>query len=281
MHLLDLVTSRYPQSKRTTLRRMIQAGRVSVNGIVARSAKHEVRDGDDVQVRDQAPPREPRSPRLPFPIIHEDVHILVIDKPAGLLTSTVPREPRPTALAMVKAYVAAREPRARVGLIHRLDRDASGLLIFSKNNAAYVSLKEQFFRHTVERVYAAIVSPVPTPARGRIDSRLIELPDGRVVNATRPGKGQRAVTEYETIARGGKLGLLRVRLQTGRKHQIRAQLAQRGSPILNDPMYGPSPKTDGRLMLVASELHVTHPRTGKRMRFSLELPEEMRSLRPQ
>src|SRR5690349_11936946 len=99
-------------------------------------------------------------------IIHEDRDILVVDKPAGLLTSTVPREKRPTLLKMVREYVAQREPRARVGLIHRLDRDASGLLIFSKNHQAYVSLKQQFFKHKVERIYLAVVHGVPTPPAG-------------------------------------------------------------------------------------------------------------------
>src|ERR1051325_11794745 len=120
----------------------------------------------------------PRPGRLH--IIYEDGDILVVNKPAGLLTSTVPREKRPTLLKMVREYVAQREPRARVGLIHRLDRDASGLLIFSKNDAAYRSLKTQFFHHEVERVYAVVVRGVPDPRAGRIESDLVERPDGTV-----------------------------------------------------------------------------------------------------
>src|SRR5262245_43535727 len=96
-------------------------------------------------------------PRLPFRIVHEDRDILVIDKPAGLLTSTVPREKRPTVLKAMREYLSRTDPRARVGLIHRLDRDASGLLIFSKSHQAYVSLKQQFFKHSVERIYLAVV----------------------------------------------------------------------------------------------------------------------------
>src|SRR5437870_2251094 len=117
-----------------------------------------------------------RSPK----IIYEDRDLLVIDKPAGLLTSTNERERRPTALAMVREHVAQREPRTRVGLIHRLDREASGLLVFSKSQLAYRSLKTQFFKHTVGREYQAIVHGKPSPPKGRLESRLIEWRDGTV-----------------------------------------------------------------------------------------------------
>src|SRR3954454_21077197 len=121
-----------------------------------------------------------RRPHLPFKVIHEDDDLIVIDKPAGLLTSTVPREPRTTAFALLRDYVKQREPRARVGTIHRLDRDASGLLVFSKNERAYRALKDQFFHHTVHRVYLAIVRGKLNPPSGRIESWLVEQNDGSV-----------------------------------------------------------------------------------------------------
>src|SRR5437879_4341471 len=105
-------------------------------------------------------------------IVYEDVDVLVVNKPAGLLTSTVARERRPTLLKMVREYAAEIEPRARVGLIHRLDRDASGLLVFSKNHQAYQSLKSQLFHHTVDRIYVAAVKGKLHPPVGRIESRL-------------------------------------------------------------------------------------------------------------
>src|SRR5262245_33452861 len=134
--------------------------------------------------------------KLPFTIVYEDDDVLVIDKPPGLLTSTVPHEKRPTALAAVREYLAQANRRARVGLIHRLDRDASGLLVFSKNPGAFDSLKEQFFRHTVDRIYHAIVEGVPEPPLGKIKSKLIERHDGSVRSAT---AGQVAITEYRMI----------------------------------------------------------------------------------
>ena len=215
----------------------------------------------------------------PLTIIHEDADFLVIDKRAGLLTSTVPREKRPTALALVREHIAMTDPRARVGLIHRLDRDASGLLVFSKNHDAYRSLKEQFFKHTVDRIYLAVVSGKLNPPGGRIESRLVELPDGSVRSSRRPDHGERAISDYKVIRTEARLSLARVTLLTGRKHQIRVHLSERGAPILGDPIYAPkdAPKAS-RMMLIAAELAFDHPRTGKRMHFKLPMPEPMRKL---
>jgi len=283
--LLDRLLKLYPHAKRTTLRRMISSGRVRINGQRARTLNQPLQDHDLVQVNEQ--PQKPATaggrsaaaaPTLPFPIVYEDQHLIVIDKPAGLLTCATPGDRRANALAMVRRYVAARDPRARVGLIHRLDRDASGLVVFSKNHQAYVSLKRQFFQHSVERIYLALVDRIPTPRSGTIDTRLVERADGTVHSTTRAGKGQRAITRYETIhATRGGAALLRVRLETGRKHQIRAHLAERGVPILNDPLYRDAGrKPQGRLMLAAVELSLTHPHTGRRMSFRIDPPPQLR-----
>lgn len=210
--------------------------------------------------------------RLPFRIIFEDRDILVIDKPAGLLTSSGPKDKRPTLLEAVRKYLGG---AARVGLIHRLDKDASGLLVFSKNHKAYLSLKKQFFTHTVERVYLALVHGVPTPRQGTIRSRLVERADGTVYSTKDPRRGELAITHYETIVEHKGAALLRVKLETGKKHQIRVHLAERGVPIVNDPMYG-NQKPGGRLMLVATELTIEHPRSGRRMTFRIDPPEEIR-----
>ncbi len=211
--------------------------------------------------------------RLPFAIVYEDADVLVVDKPAGLLTSTVPRERRPTLLAMVREYVEAHSPRARVGLIHRLDRDAAGLLVFSKNDPSYRSLKSQFFHHSTERVYLAVVYGSPPSDSGRIDSSLVERTDGTVHSTRQHGKGQRAVTEYEVVSRSGGQTLLRVTLQTGRKHQIRVQLSENRMPIIGDVLYGREDDKPPRLMLAAVRLGFDHPRTGKRVVFEVAPPK--------
>jgi 23S rRNA pseudouridine1911/1915/1917 synthase len=279
MTLLEWLEQRYPTAKRQTLKRMVEAGRVRVDGRLAERLKQELAEACTVQVDESPQKREPATTPTSLDIVHEDADLLVVNKPAGLLTSTVPREPRPTLLAQVREYVGARERTARVGLIHRLDRDASGLLVFSKNDAAYESLKRQFFNHSVDRVYAAVVEGLPPEPKGTIRSKLVELPNGNVVVTRQPDKGQIAVTEYVVMRHertpAGERSLLRVKLQTGRKHQIRAQLASRGTPIVNDPLYGEQ-KPSGRLMLAAILLSLRHPGTHKRMTWELPIPKELR-----
>lgn len=274
--LLDHLLTLYPQAKRTTLRRMIEAGRVRVNEKPARTLKQALNPEDQVTVSDRARPAPAPKAQLPFPIIHEDADIIVIDKPAGLLTSTGPREKRPTALAMIRSYVSAKDPGAQVGLIHRLDRDASGLLVFSKRHEAYLSLKRQFFEHTTGRIYLAVVQHVPNPRSGTIESLLLERADGSVRVTDDPRKGERAVTHYETVRFANDRALLRVKLQTGKKHQIRAHLAARGVPIVNDPVYNQAPST-GRLMLAAIELSLIHPSSGSEMTFRIDPPFDLES----
>jgi 23S rRNA pseudouridine1911/1915/1917 synthase len=159
-----------------------------------------------------------------------------------------------------------------VGLIHRLDRDAAGLLVFSKNNAAYESLKSQFFHHTVERVYFSVVTGVPKPPGGRIHSRLMERADGTVYSTKAHAKGQPAITDYQTVQTANGHSLLRISLHTGRKHQIRVHLFERGWPIVGDRVYGADAAGDSVLLLQATELSFTHPRTQQRLHFEIPLP---------
>ena len=277
--LLEYLSGKFPKAKKQTLRRMVQERRVKIEGAAAVNVKQIVRPDQRVIIEDR--PREvgPGSLPPPFRVVHEDADVLLIDKPAGLLTSTVPHERRPTALALVREFVAQREPKSRVGLIHRLDRDASGLLIFSKNHEAFRSLKQQFFEHSVDRIYTAVVAGKLNPSQGRVRTRLVELPDGSVRSTKRPDAGEEAISEYQTLRTAGGLSLVRVTLKTGRKHQIRVHLSERGCPILGDPLYAnkdtqPAP----RLLLQATELAFTHPRSGERLRFQIDLIPEIRRL---
>ncbi|HZZ42608.1 MAG TPA: RluA family pseudouridine synthase [Tepidisphaeraceae bacterium] len=214
---------------------------------------------------------------LTLDILHEDPHLLVVNKPAGLLTSTVPHEPRLTLSAQVRDHVHAHTPRAIVGVIHRLDRDVSGLLVFSKNPPAYASLKEQLKKRTIKRVYAAIVQGTPSKPAGTFDSRLAEYKDGSVHSTRSPSAGQRAVTDYQLLSTHGNLSLLRITLHTGRKHQIRVHLSENKLPILGDPLYSPDSPPAPRLMLAAIHLSFTHPFTSKPLKFELPLPPEFKA----
>ncbi|CAN5510661.1 RluA family pseudouridine synthase [soil metagenome] len=266
--LIDWLTEKYPTSKKTTLKRMVEQGRVTINGRPADRLKTPLEPKDVVEVRDRndSATASKRPSLTPLVLVYEDADLLVIDKPPGLLTSTVPREKRPTALAIVKAYLAG-DHRARVGLVHRLDRDASGVLIFAKSATAYDSLKAQFFHHHVSRVYEAIVHGKPKEAKGTIESLLVESKEGKVFATRDISTGQPAVTHFEVVESSGGQSTLRVRLETGRKHQIRAHLSGMGNPIVGDTVYGPIPPAAPQLRLRAMELEIEHPRTGKRVTF--------------
>jgi 23S rRNA pseudouridine1911/1915/1917 synthase len=268
----------FPTAKGVTLKRMVQDGRVLINGTSARSLKQEIGLTDKPALRTATIETEKHPPE-DLRIVYEDADLLVASKPAGLITSTVADEKRPTLLAMVRSYVAARQPTVTVGLIHRLDRSASGLLIFSKNADAYESLKRQFFEHSVKRRYIAVVEGVPRESKGRLQSYLIELPSGEIVCRQKPGKGRLAVTDYVVLqtvmTRRGPRSMLQVTLQTGRKHQIRAQLSHLGTPIVNDPIYGEARPT-GRMLLTAVMLGITHPRTGQPVKWEVPIPREIK-----
>jgi 23S rRNA pseudouridine1911/1915/1917 synthase len=273
--LLEWLVRKYPKAKRQTLRRMVRGRRVLVDGEPARNVRQILAPNAKIEVLS--------SPRLPLrvkpsslDIVYEDADLLVVNKPPGLLTSTVPGERRSTLLVRVEAYLAEAEPRARVGLIHRLDRDASGLLIFSKNDRAYQSLKTQFYQHTVEREYAVVVHGIPAPASDRISSRLVERADGIVYSTRQRGRGELAVTDYEVVETRGDRSLLRVMLQTGKKHQIRVHLSVRGNPVVGDVFYGSEKQKAGRLLLMARRLAIAHPGNGKQITFELPLPREFK-----
>jgi 23S rRNA pseudouridine1911/1915/1917 synthase len=271
--LFEWLIKKYPTAKRQTLREMVKQRRVSINGKPARSLKEAVGELDKVTVG-KTRQRELASIE-PLKIVHEDEDVLVVYKPPGLLTSTVARERRPTAIGFVRNYLADHQPRARPGVVHRLDRDASGVLVFSKNNAAHQSLKRQFFAHTVLREYLAVVHGKVSPPKGKIESNLVELKDGSVRDTFAPGRGQNALTEYEVIHQGAKQAVVRVMLHTGRKHQIRAHFAQRKNPVVGDSLYeGPQPPGT-KLLLTAVKLGFDHPRTNEPVTFEIPPPVEI------
>lgn len=268
----------FPDAKRITLRRMVAAGRVLIDGKPARQFHQPVAAGQTLSLSNtpaaggrRADP--PGGKRLPFSIVHEDSDVLVVHKSAGMLTSTNERERRPTLLAAVTRYLSESDRRARVGLIHRLDRDAAGLLVFSKNDAAYRSLKSQLLHREMDREYLAVVAGSPAEMKGQIETRLIERADGSVHSTNAPGKGQFAATHYEVLEQASGIALLRVKLRTGRKHQIRVHLSERGMPIVGDRLYGAQPPA-GPLRLLATTLGFVHPRSGGAVRFEISPPRD-------
>lgn len=253
---------------------MLQTGRVRVNGEVEKNAKREIDEREAIDVA-----RKSLARSLPegLALLHEDEHVIVVIKSAGLLTVATERERDETAQSYLNKYLGNRRGQM-IHVVHRLDRDTSGVLVFAKTFAAREALKEQFAEHSVDRMYVAIIEGVMNPLRGTIRSHLIERRDLKMESVDAHPDAKLAVTHYHTVAREGEHSLLEVRLETGRKNQIRAHLAEAGHPIIGDRMYGSTVNPIDRLGLHAKILGFDHPTTKKRMTFTAPVPKAFREL---
>lgn len=234
--------------------------------------------GDEVRLE----PKEKRAagPRLPagMRIVHEDEALVVIEKPANLLSIATKAEQEATAYAKLTDYVrqTQRGRGARVWIVHRLDRETSGLMVFARTEAAKRALQAGW--GGTEKRYLAVVDGRPKGEAGTLRSHLDETNPYRV-RSTKPSEVTReAVTHYRVRKVAGKRALVELTLETGRRHQIRVQLAEAGCPVVGDPKYHPSGVEDERLALHACGLRLKHPVTGEMMEFESALPAEMERL---
>jgi 23S rRNA pseudouridine1911/1915/1917 synthase len=206
-------------------------------------------------------------------IVFEDDDIIVIDKPAGLLTMATETEREKTAYAVLRTRANRKKPSERIFIVHRLDREASGLLVFAKTIEAKERLQEQFKSHSAGRRYCAVVEGRVEDSDFPIRSYLAENAAYRVYSTRKKGAGKLAITHVHVVRRNPKNTLLEIRLETGRKHQIRVHLAEKGHPILGDKVYGSRTNPIRRLALHGEHLSFTHPRTGKRLEFDSRHPK--------
>lgn len=266
MTLAERLRALFPEASGRSLRQWLAAGRVRVNDAIERDGRVPVAAGDAVTL---GTPR----PRVPFPaglgLVHEDDALLVIDKPPGLLTIATERERDRTAYRLVWTHLASARPPRRPFIVHRLDRETSGLVVLAKSPAAKRHLQAQFEARTAERDYVAVVEGRVREARGTLETRLVEDDALRVRAAP---WGRTAITHYQVRARRRDATVLALGLGTGRRHQIRVQLAEFGHPIAGDPQHGARTNPFGRLALHACRLAVVHPATGERVSFESAPP---------
>jgi 23S rRNA pseudouridine1911/1915/1917 synthase len=267
MQLYARLAALHPGASRRRLKQWLEASRVRVNGAIVRRGDVVVDVGDRVELAAPVPPAAPP----PLRIVHEDAAILVIDKPSGLLTIATEHERERTAYRLLRDWIAARDDTsARLFVVHRLDRETSGLIVFAKSPAAKQALQAQFAARAVERVYVALVDGVVRRPEGTMTSRLAEDRTLRV-RPVKAGAGREAITRFRVLERRRGGTLLELRLVTGRRGQIRAQLAAAGHPIAGDRAYGSRSDPLGRVALHATRLGFAHP-DGGRARFESSPP---------
>lgn len=265
MTLAEALRALYPEASGRSFKQWLERGRVEVDGAVVRDPRAAVGGADRVHLRARGEVPFPASLRL----VHEDAELLVIDKPPGLLTIATDRERERTAYRMIWDYLRAQRPPRRPFVVHRLDRETSGLLVFAKTPGAKRALQEQFEARTAQRGYVAIVEGLVKADAGTLKSRLFQN-RGLRVRANRRGKT--AITHYRVLARRRDTTALDLDLGTGRRHQIRVQLADLGHPIAGDREHGSRRNPFGRLGLHACRLRLVHPATRQPVTFESAAP---------
>ena len=292
---------------RSRLKTLIVEGHLTLDGAPLHQPSRKVAAGERFTLAiPAAAPATPQGQDIPLVVLHEDDDLIVLDKPAGLVVHPAPGNPDRT---LVNALIAHCGPsltgiggERRPGIVHRLDKNTSGVMVAAKTAAAHASLSAQFAARSVDRSYHAIAWGVPQPAAGDIDTLIGRSPRNRKKMAVVNRNGKPALTHYETERRLGPTNapvasLLTCKLSTGRTHQIRVHLAHIGHPLIGDPVYGRAPKRHqnrrsvaispqaraamaafGRQALHAFRLGIDHPTTDERLFFETKLPKDMELL---
>ncbi len=269
--LLPFLLSHVKGKSRNNVKSLLARRLVAVDGVPLSRFDTPLSPGQQVAL---LPSSAPKADALPFPLLYEDEHLIVVNKPAKLLSVANDKEKVRTAYHMVTDYVKARRVDDRIFVLHRLDRDTSGVLMFARDAQTKELFQSKWNEMVTRRGYLAVVEGVPKPERDTIRSYLVET-DTHLSFSGAPGKGAKeAVTSYEIKKAGGGYALLDINIETGRKNQIRVHMKEKGCPVAGDKQYGARTNPIGRLCLHASVLSFTHPATGEQVTFKAKMPRD-------
>lgn len=277
---VDLVIAHRCALARSRIAEAAASGTLHVNGAAVRGS-HLVNAGDAIEIAVREPQElTVEADPIQLSIVYEDDDVLVVDKPAGMVTHPAPGATSGTLVNALLAHTALPGSGLRPGLVHRLDRDTSGLLVVAKNSEALSFLAKGMKARHISREYLGLVSGLPAQIEGTVEGPIGRDPHNRLKFAIVAG-GKPAITHYELRERLQKAAELRFQLETGRTHQIRVHMAALGHPLINDPMYG---RTDARFELPGQALHAwrltfLHPSSHREMRFEVEPPPEYTAAR--
>ena len=278
------VTDKLSKVSRTTAQRLIEEEKILVNG-KKQKASYKPEEGDVISIEiPEAKDVELKAQDIPVPVVYEDNDIIVVNKPKGMVVHPANGNPDGTLvnaiLAMCKDSLSGIGGEIRPGIVHRLDKDTSGLLIVAKNDEAHMNMSKQIQERKVTKKYIALVRGVVAEDEATIDLPIARSTKDRKKMAVVMQGGRNAVTHYKVIEKLGKYTWVELQLETGRTHQIRVHMSYIGHPLLGDPVYGPKkcPFNLNGQVLHAKVLGFIHPRTGEYMEFNSELPDYFSSL---
>jgi len=276
--LLAYLFASWPDVKKTQIRQWLKYQAVTVNGQPITQFNHPLQSGDVVAIHSGKFAAPQTSLGSGIRIVFEDDTLLVIEKPSGLLSIASEAEREKTAYSFLTAHVRRGQARsrARIWIVHRLDRETSGLMVFAKTPQAKVALQTGWDKN--EKRYQAVVEGRLPKEKGTIESDLNESNPYKVFIAPPSLDTRHAITHYRVIKRGEKLSLVELTLETGRRHQIRVQLMSVRCPIVGDEKYGTKKTPSQRLALHSCFLRFPHPQTGKELRFTSALPKALAQL---
>ena len=280
---------------RERVKRLIAQGAVMLGGTTATDPAAKATSSLPFKIAiPETRPLETEPQSIALDIVFEDGHLVVVDKPAGMVVHPAAGNPDGTLVNALLHHCAGRlsgiNGVARPGIVHRIDKDTSGLLVVAKTDMAHEGLARQFADHTIHRRYLAVCVGFPRPAEGTVTARLGRSDADRKKMAVLPdgsGRGKHAVTQYRTLRKLNGCSFIECRLETGRTHQVRVHCLSIGHPLLGDPVYGRTPAPLRSILaaldfqrqaLHAAELGFNHPATGERLLFSAELPGDMMEL---